>query len=139
VDVVGALLGLVIGGALIGALARLAIPGPDPMPFWLTVLFGAAGAILGGGIGYAVGGAVGYFFGAVLVASILVVVYRRFVQHRGITGPDAMMRPTRGLGVEPPKQDEALAQLERLAELRDRGAITPEEFAAKKAELLGRI
>ncbi|SDH37226.1 DUF4429 domain-containing protein [Microbacterium sp. 77mftsu3.1] len=30
-------------------------------------------------------------------------------------------------------------QLEKLANLRDRGALTPEEFAKKKSELLGRI
>ena len=30
-------------------------------------------------------------------------------------------------------------ELQRLADLRDRGAITPEEFEAKKAELLGRL
>ncbi|MGI8703609.1 MAG: SHOCT domain-containing protein [Candidatus Limnocylindrales bacterium] len=29
--------------------------------------------------------------------------------------------------------------LSRLADLRDRGAITPEEYQAKKAELLGRL
>ena len=38
VDVLGALLSIVFSGFLIGALARLALPGPDPMPFWLTVL-----------------------------------------------------------------------------------------------------
>ena len=32
-----------------------------------------------------------------------------------------------------------LAQLERLAGLRDRGIVTPEEFAATKAELLRRL
>jgi hypothetical protein len=30
-------------------------------------------------------------------------------------------------------------QLEQLASLRDRGIITPEEFEAKKSELLGRM
>ena len=29
--------------------------------------------------------------------------------------------------------------LSRLADLRDRGAISPEEYEAKKAELLGRL
>ena len=35
--------------------------------------------------------------------------------------------------------DDAAATLERLASLRDRGLITPEEYDAKKRELLGRI
>jgi Bacterial PH domain/Short C-terminal domain len=35
--------------------------------------------------------------------------------------------------------DQVTATLERLADLRDRGAVTPEEYEAKKAELLGRL
>ncbi len=35
--------------------------------------------------------------------------------------------------------DEVADALERLGDLRDRGILTPEEFAAKKAELLGRL
>jgi hypothetical protein len=35
--------------------------------------------------------------------------------------------------------DEVTAALSRLADLRDRGAITPEDYQAKKAELLGRL
>lgn len=38
-----------------------------------------------------------------------------------------------------PTSDEQLQTLARLAELRDSGAITPEEFEAKKAEVLSRI
>jgi uncharacterized membrane protein YeaQ/YmgE (transglycosylase-associated protein family) len=39
---------LIVGGFLIGALARLAVPGPDPMPIWLTITIGISGAVLGG-------------------------------------------------------------------------------------------
>jgi hypothetical protein len=35
--------------------------------------------------------------------------------------------------------DDVMATLQRLADLRDRGAITPEEYESKKAELLGRL
>ncbi len=35
--------------------------------------------------------------------------------------------------------DEVADALERLGDLRDRGILTPEEFAAKKAELLERL
>ena len=39
----------------------------------------------------------------------------------------------------PPQAAQVMATLERLAELRDRGAITAQEFEAKKAELLARL
>ena len=29
------ILGLIVWGFIVGGLARLALPGPDPMPFWL--------------------------------------------------------------------------------------------------------
>jgi hypothetical protein len=35
--------------------------------------------------------------------------------------------------------EEITSSLDRLADLRDRGAVTPEEYEAKKAELLGRL
>lgn len=37
----------------------------------------------------------------------------------------------------PPAQADYTAELERLAELRDKGVVTPEEFDAKKRQLLG--
>ena len=39
----------------------------------------------------------------------------------------------------PMTMDEVFATIERLATLRDKGAITQEDFDAKKAELLARI
>ncbi|TAM57101.1 MAG: hypothetical protein EPN50_09455 [Chloroflexota bacterium] len=39
----------------------------------------------------------------------------------------------------PPSSDAVTRTLAQLAELRDRGAITPQEFEAKKTELLGRL
>jgi uncharacterized membrane protein YeaQ/YmgE (transglycosylase-associated protein family) len=98
-DVLLALIGLVIQGLVIGALARLAIPGPDPMPWWLTLAIGLVGAVVGGAVGYALGGGVGYFLGAVILAALLITAYRRFVQRRGITGPEASEQPTRGFGL----------------------------------------
>ena len=90
---------LLVQGIVIGALGRLAIPGPDPMPWWLTLVIGLVGAFLGGGVGYALAGNVGAFLGAVVAAALLVIAYRRFVQRRGITGPEAQVRPTRGFGL----------------------------------------
>jgi hypothetical protein len=39
----------------------------------------------------------------------------------------------------PERPPGALTDLERLADLRDRGAVTEEEFQAKKRELLDRL
>jgi hypothetical protein len=36
-----------------------------------------------------------------------------------------------------PPQDDSMSQLKQLAELRDQGIVTEEEFAAKKAQILG--
>ena len=39
---------LAISGLIVGALARLALPGPDPMSIWMTILIGLAGSFIGG-------------------------------------------------------------------------------------------
>lgn len=84
---------LLVVGLVIGALARLAVPGPDPMPLWLTILFGLAGGFAGGGIGLALAGWIGAILVSVVIASLLIIGYRKLVQKRPITGPRAHMRP----------------------------------------------
>jgi hypothetical protein len=94
---------LVMASAFItGALARLAVPGPDPMPAWLTVSMGLAGFFGGGAIAYAAGARNPFAVNtAGFVATVLLVIgYRRFVQQRPITGPGAMRFPQRGLGID---------------------------------------
>jgi uncharacterized membrane protein YeaQ/YmgE (transglycosylase-associated protein family) len=120
---------------VIGALGRLAVPGPDPMPFWTTILLGVAGAIVGGTAGYALIGEAGYFLGAVIAAALLVIGYRRVFQKRGVTGPEANRRPVRGFGIRRRSRDQQIAEL---AQLRDEGVLTEEEFQAKRTELLSR-
>lgn len=39
---------LAISGLMVGALARLALPGPDPMSIPATILLGLAGSFVGG-------------------------------------------------------------------------------------------
>ena len=39
---------LAISGLIVGALARLALPGPDPMSIGMTILVGIAGSFIGG-------------------------------------------------------------------------------------------
>jgi uncharacterized membrane protein YeaQ/YmgE (transglycosylase-associated protein family) len=93
------LLLLVVGGFILGALARLAVPGPDPMPFWLTAGIGIGGSIIGGLTANLLFGRPGSLLLAYFGAVGLVILYRRFVQKRGITGPEARARPTRGWGL----------------------------------------
>jgi hypothetical protein len=47
--------------------------------------------------------------------------------------------PVATASVHPPSSKDAMATLTELAKLRDAGAITPEEYEAKKTELLARI
>lgn len=89
----GELVSIVVTGLIVGALARFALPGPDPMPIWATILLGVAGGFLGGGLGLAMAGLVGAFVGSVIAATLLLLAYRRFVQKRPITGPEAQEPP----------------------------------------------
>jgi uncharacterized membrane protein YeaQ/YmgE (transglycosylase-associated protein family) len=44
---VGGVITAIIFGAIIGALARLLIPGRQSMPIWLTILVGIVAALIG--------------------------------------------------------------------------------------------
>ena len=83
------LIGLVIWGFIVGALARLALPGPDPMPWYATLGLGLGGSFIGGVIAKLLLGTAGGLIFAVLGAVLLLYLYRRFAQGRGITGPSA--------------------------------------------------
>jgi uncharacterized membrane protein YeaQ/YmgE (transglycosylase-associated protein family) len=88
----GSILAIVLTGLVVGALGRLAVPGKDPMPLWLTIAIGLAGSILGGAIAIAIGfGAGGVFVLSVLAATVIVIGYRRFVQKRTVTGPGSRL------------------------------------------------
>jgi uncharacterized membrane protein YeaQ/YmgE (transglycosylase-associated protein family) len=154
--VLGAVIQSLLMGFIIGGLARWAVPGPDPMPVTMTILFGLLGSFIGSGIAVAIFGShpdSGTVFAALLfsitAASGLLIAYRRFVQHRPITGPDAYRppehRPRRftDLFRSPAKrayeQQDATEQLRKLGELHDEGVISDEEFERKKAELLARL
>ena len=95
-------LSALISAFVTGALARFAVPGPDPMPAWLTIVIGLVGTVIGGGIAIAIFGRDATWVGVFgfLVAIILVLLYRRFVQKRALWGPDAYRFPKKGVGVE---------------------------------------
>ena len=78
------IIGWIITGLIVGALGRLAIPGPNPMSIPMTILIGVGGAFAGGIVGYALGlGAFGSYVLAVLAAAGIVY----FLEKRGITRP----------------------------------------------------
>ena len=84
-----------VGGLIVGALARLAIPGRDPMPLWTTVVLGIAGSVLGGFVAGLLLGADAYAWAfpfAVGGASLLLALHRSFVQRRPLFGPGAGRR-----------------------------------------------
>jgi uncharacterized membrane protein YeaQ/YmgE (transglycosylase-associated protein family) len=110
VSIAWTLLYVIACGLAIGAGGRWLVPGPDPMPMWLTSAFGIAGSFVGAGAVVALAGIpetagdayslVWSAIGASLVASaVLVVAYRRTVQGRPIRGRAAWRMPTRGIGV----------------------------------------
>jgi uncharacterized membrane protein YeaQ/YmgE (transglycosylase-associated protein family) len=149
---------IMLFGFITGSLARLAVPGPDPMPVWLTVAIGLAGSIAGGAIAIAIWGQGNQGIGilAFLGAVLLVVAYRRFVQKRPIYGPGALKFPERGVGIERfqerrQKMDDMLRQaqaeqakasteshLDKLRDLHEAGILSDEEFEQKKAQLEAR-
>ena len=100
---IGAVIGALFIAFITGALARFALPGPDPMPPWLTLTIGLVGFVAGTGIVLAIGGrsaASWSGLAAFCVAVGLVVIYRRFVQKRPLWGKGAYRFPERGFGVE---------------------------------------
>lgn len=90
---VGFVLAVLVWGFVLGGLARWAVPGPDPMPVWMTTAFGIAGSLLGAAVGLAVFGRTGGFALGLLATVLLVIAYRRLVQRRPLTGPDAQLPP----------------------------------------------
>ena len=44
---IGNILWIIIGGAIIGIIARIVLPGRQPIPFWLTILAGIVGMLVG--------------------------------------------------------------------------------------------
>jgi uncharacterized membrane protein YeaQ/YmgE (transglycosylase-associated protein family) len=87
------IISILIWGFIIGGLARWAIPGPDPMPIWMTVAIGIGGSLIGGVVSRLLFGTAVSFFFAFLGAVLLVILYRKYVQHRPVWGPEARRPP----------------------------------------------
>ena len=76
---------LVVGGLIVGGLARLALPGPDPMSIPMTIALGIGGSLVGGLVARIFLGTGGGLIFAVLGAMLVLYLHRRFVQKRPLT------------------------------------------------------
>jgi uncharacterized membrane protein YeaQ/YmgE (transglycosylase-associated protein family) len=87
---------LAVSGLIIGALARLALPGPDPMSIPMTILIGIAGSFAGGLLMWAI---FGRHNGAGIVVSVacatLIVYLMRRSRGGTLTDPGPGLRRRR--------------------------------------------
>ncbi len=83
----GLILFLALWGLVIGALARLALPGPDPMGVLATIGLGLAGSLTAGLIAGLLWSRPAGFVLSVLASTGLLYAHRRLVQKRGLTRP----------------------------------------------------
>jgi uncharacterized membrane protein YeaQ/YmgE (transglycosylase-associated protein family) len=80
------ILGWIVFGLIVGALAKLVMPGRDPGGILVTIVLGIVGAVLGGWLGRAIGlygpGEAAGFVMALIGALILLGLYRLLVARR---------------------------------------------------------
>ena len=78
---------IVIVGLVVGALARLVVPGRNPIGIGMTILLGIVGAIVGGLIGRAIGaGMLITLLLEIAVAAALVYAISGSRRRRGVMG-----------------------------------------------------
>lgn len=80
------LIGQILFGLIIGAIAKLLMPGRDPGGFVLTAIIGMVGALLGTLIGRALWGGPDYSAGwitSIIGALVLLTGYRMIMGRRG--------------------------------------------------------
>ena len=82
------ILGWILFGLIVGALAKLVMPGRDPGGIIITMLLGIAGAVLGGFVGRAMGfygpGEAAGFLMSFVGAVLLLALYRMMVRRRAL-------------------------------------------------------
>ena len=76
---IGVLISIVISGLIVGALGRLAIPGPNPMSIGMTIAVGIGGALIGGIIGNLISDSAGVILilEVIAAAGIVYLLQRR--------------------------------------------------------------
>lgn len=81
-------IGWIVFGLIVGALAKLVMPGRDPGGIIVTMLLGIAGALLGGFMGRAMGlygpGEAAGFLMSFVGAIILLALYRMLIRRRAL-------------------------------------------------------
>ena len=84
------ILGWIVFGLIVGAVAKLLMPGRDPGGIIVTMILGIVGALLGGFVGqalgmYAAGESAGFIM-ALLGAIVVLAIYRMSVggRHRTV-------------------------------------------------------
>ena len=79
-------IGAIISGLIVGAIAKLLMPGKDPGGCIITILLGLAGSIIATYLGQALGfyraGEAASWVGAVVGAMILLLIYRIIARPR---------------------------------------------------------
>jgi uncharacterized membrane protein YeaQ/YmgE (transglycosylase-associated protein family) len=83
-----AIIGFLILGLIAGAIARLLVPGRDPIGWVGTIVLGCVGALVGGFLGRAIfndNNGVG-LFGAVVGAVICLLIYNAVAKPRNRVG-----------------------------------------------------
>jgi uncharacterized membrane protein YeaQ/YmgE (transglycosylase-associated protein family) len=84
---------LALSGLIVGALGRLALPGPDPMSIGRTILIGIAGSFLAGLVGWLVfGGRNGGGILLSVVFSAAIVYFIRRSRGGSLTDPGDITR-----------------------------------------------
>jgi uncharacterized membrane protein YeaQ/YmgE (transglycosylase-associated protein family) len=78
---------LAISGLIVGALGRLALPGPDPMGIGQTILVGIGGSFIGGLVGRFVLGTYGWGFPLAVAGATFIVWLIRRSRGGSITDP----------------------------------------------------
>jgi len=82
-------IGWIIFGLIVGIIAKLLMPGRDPGGFFITILLGIAGSLVGGFIGRTLGlygpnqRAAGWIL-SVVGAIVLLAIYRLIVRRRPV-------------------------------------------------------
>jgi len=76
--------GYIIGGAVIGILARLLKPGADPMGWIMTIILGIVGAVIGGQLAVMLGltSTLMMWVIAIVAAIILLFIYEAMRRKR---------------------------------------------------------
>ena len=76
----GTIIGTLVIGLIIGAVAKLLMPGKDPGGCIITILLGIAGSFVAGYLGHALGwyeaGQPAGFIASVIGAMLLLLIYR---------------------------------------------------------------